>query len=262
MGKKKHLKGIDESEMELINEKMSGNGIQSSFVSQLKLLGYKIDIKCKTEAQKQFLNELKNKKNEICFGIGAPGTGKSFISLSYALRELKEGNYERIIMIVPTAPAGGIDLNLGYLKGELDDKVKPFKAADMETIAKILRLSGNVGESQIAGNLICSGYIKYEFINFLLGKTLDNAIILVNEAEQYTKENLKLILTRIGENCKVIITGDCEQVNRNSIVKKKDVCGLDYAANVLSELEEISVTEFSKDDIVRNKLITKILELW
>ncbi len=263
MAKKKHLKGIDETEMEIIDEKMA-KGVDNSlqFTRQLKMLSYKLDIKCKTEIQKAFLNELKDKTKEICFGVGSPGTGKSFISLSYALKELKEGNYDKIIMIVPTAPAGGVDLHLGYLKGELEDKVKPYKAADMETITKILKLSGNYDASQISEALVNNGCIKYEFINFLLGKTLDNAIILVNEAEQYTKENLKLILTRIGENCKVIITGDCEQVNRNSIVKNKDVCGLYYATNVLTELEEISVTEFTKDDIVRNKLITKILELW
>jgi phosphate starvation-inducible PhoH-like protein len=165
-------------------------------------------------------------------------------------------------MIVPTAPAGGIDLNLGYLKGDFEDKTRPFKECDQETISKILKNSGNVDYTVIAGNLINSGYIRYEFINYVLGKTFDDSLILVNEAEQYTKENMKLLLTRIGENSKVIITGDCEQVNRRDIVNKKAVCGLEYATERLGELDEVGVTEFTRDDIVRNPLITKILDNW
>jgi phosphate starvation-inducible PhoH-like protein len=94
----------------------------------------------------------------------------------------------------------------------------------------------------------------------MLGKTFDNALILVNEAEQYTKEDMKLILTRIGEKSKLVITGDCEQVNRQSIVKGKDECGLSYVADKLNGMEEVAVTTFSREDIVRNKLITKILD--
>ena len=82
----------------------------------------------------------------------------------------------------------------------------------------------------------------------------------MNEAEQYTKENMKFLLTRIGEKSKMIITGDCEQVNRKSIVSKKDECGLSFTAERLSDLDEIGITEFSREDIVRYKLITKILD--
>jgi phosphate starvation-inducible PhoH-like protein len=97
----------------------------------------------------------------------------------------------------------------------------------------------------MAKTLIDGGYVRYEFINYILGKTFDDALILVNEAEQYTKDNMKLLLTRIGENSKVIITGDCEQVNRRDIVNKKSECGLAYATSHLGELEEIGVTEFT-----------------
>ena len=148
-------------------------------------------------------------------------------------------------MIVPRAKSGCIDLKLGYLKGDFEDKTKPFKECDQETISKILKNSGNVENTVIAGNLINSGYIRYEFINYVLGKTFDDSLILVNEAEQYTKDNMKLLLTRIGENSKVIITGDCEQVNRRDIVNKKSECGLAYAASHLKDLDEVGVTEFT-----------------
>jgi phosphate starvation-inducible PhoH-like protein len=226
-----------------------------------KEIDYKLSLKCKTAAQKKFFEEMKDRKNEICFGIGSPGTGKSFLSLAYALRELKAGNFERIIMVVPTAQAGGADLNIGLLKGDLEQKVEVFKQVDLDTIEKILKLSGNEEYKKISKKLIDEEYIKYEFVNFLLGKTLDNSLILVNECEQYTKENMRLILTRLGENSKMIITGDSKQVNRKSITNGKDTCGLTYVAEKLKELDEVSVTEFTDEDIVRNKLIIKILKL-
>lgn len=269
MAKKKNLKNIDEADIEFINEKLSGKNV-SDFINPeemvsatvLKSLSYKLDIKCKNNKQKDFLKALKDKNNQICFGIGSPGTGKSFLSLAYALKELKDGNFERIVLIIPTAQAGGADLSLGYLKGDFSEKVYRFTEADKETISKILKLSGNLDSKEIANSLINSGFIQYEYINFLLGKTLDNSLILVNEAEQYTKDNMRLILTRLGENSKIVITGDSRQVNRKSIKNKNDICGLTYASDVLKDLEEVSVSEFTDEDIVRNQLITKILKKW
>ena len=266
MARKKHIKDVDADDMALIDAKMKAPALSENYEyvdaykNQLKALGFKLEIKCKNEKQKEFLNAMKDKKHQICFGIGAPGTGKSFLSLSYALKALKDGDVSRIIMVIPTAPAGGKDLELGFLKGDMDQKIEPFVQSDKETITKILKLSGNQDSTLLAGQLINGGLIKHEFVNFLLGKTLDDAIILVNEAEQYTKENMRLILTRLGENSRFIITGDCEQVNRTSITKGKDVCGLSYAAEKLSDLDEVSISTFDKEDIVRNKLITKILE--
>ena len=170
MAKKRHLKGIDEADMELIDSKMKAPALSDNYeyldayARKLKLLGYKLEIKCKNEKQKEFLKMLKNKKKELCFGIGAAGTGKSYISLAYALKELKENNYERIIMVVPTAPAGGADLGLGFLKGELEDKTRPYKDADRDTIAKILTNSGNNDGKAIASALIGGGYIDYQLL--------------------------------------------------------------------------------------------------
>lgn len=265
MGRKKNLKGLDELELEFIEEKMKKDSALNYLTSEglgikLKRLNFKLDVKCKNEKQKEFLRQLKDKKNEVCFGIGSPGTGKSFISLSYALWAVKNGDYSNIIMIIPTAQAGGADLSLGFLKGDFEAKTEPFLEADKETVSKILKLSGNITHEEIAKSLINSGIIRHEYVNFLLGKTLDDAIILVNEAEQYTKENLRLILTRMGENSKIVITGDSKQVNRKSIKNKTDICGLTYAVDKLSDLDEVSTIEFEDEDIVRNKLITKILK--
>jgi phosphate starvation-inducible PhoH-like protein len=267
MGKKKNLKDLDELEKEFIEVKMKGDSALNYLTSEglttkLKSLSYRLEIKCKNEKQKEFLNLLKNKKNQICFGVGSPGTGKSYISLAYALKEIKDGNFSTIVMIIPTAPAGGIDLNLGYLKGTLQDKIAPYLECDEQTISKILKNSGNAEPTMIAQNLVNNGIIKYEFINFALGKTFDDALILVNECEQYTKENLRLILTRLGENSKMILTGDSLQTNRRDIVIKKSESGLEYAISHIGHLDEVGITEFTRDDIVRNPLITKILDNW
>lgn len=265
MARKKNIKDLDAIEMEFIDEKLKAseksvlNYMPQPFLTPLE---YKISIKCKTEAQKKFMNDMKNEKNEICFGVGSPGTGKSFLSLAYALKELRNGNFKSITMIIPTAQAGGADLSIGYLKGDFEQKVAPFKECDKTTIEKILKLSGNDNAKEIAESLIGKGYIKYEFINFLLGKTIDDSIILCNESEQYTEPNMRLILTRLGERSKFIITGDLEQVNRRSIVNKNDASGLQHAIDSLGEMEEVSIAEFTDDDIVRNKLITKILRNW
>ena len=166
MGRKKHLKGIDDFDMEFIDSKMRADALSSgleyldAYKNQLKALNYKLEIKCKNQKQKQFLNILKDKTKEVCFGIGSAGTGKSFISLSYALKELKEQNFEKIIMIVPTAPAGGADLGLGFLKGELEDKTRPYKEADKDTIEKILKISGNGDAKITASSLINGGYVR------------------------------------------------------------------------------------------------------
>jgi phosphate starvation-inducible PhoH-like protein len=264
MGRKKHLQGLTKEEVELIDSKMTptpspGFEYKDGLKAQLRAMNFKLNVKCKTEKQKDFLNCLKNVNNVISFGVGSAGTGKSFISLSYALSKIKDGTFDHIIMVVPTAQASGRDMALGYLKGELDDKTKPFKDVDRHTIEKILKISENTDYQMIANYLIGSGIIQYEFINFMLGKTFDNSLILVNEAEQYTREDMKLILTRIGEGSKIVITGDCEQVNRTSIVNKKDVCGLSYCADKLSDMKEVSVTEFEREDIVRNPIIGEIL---
>lgn len=267
MGKKKNLKGIDEFDMQIIEEKMKGDSALNYLTSEglctkLKVLNYRLEIKCKNEKQKEFLNMLRMEKNQICFGVGSPGTGKSYLSLAYALKEIKEGNYSSIIMMIPTAPAGGLDLNLGYLKGDLETKIRPYLECDEQTVSKILKNSGNIEPTMIAQSLVNNGYIKYEFINFALGKTFDDSLILVNEAEQYTESNMRLILTRLGENSKMIITGDSLQTNRRDIVNKKSESGLLYAIDHIGKLDEVGITEFGREDIVRNPLITKILDNW
>lgn len=260
MGKKSNLKGVDKETLEYINCKMARN-IEYCDVYRTGILNYKIDVKCKNQKQKEFYLDLKNDKKEICFGVGSAGTGKSMISIWYALEELKKGDkYKRIVIFVPTCEASKT-LSLGYLKGTLDEKTEVYKASDKNTMIKILNLCDNSNSESILNKLIDYDFIVFEFLNFCKGKTYDDSIILVNEAEDFSNSDMLLLLTRIGKNSKLIITGDEKQVSRSDI-KNKENSGLIHAITHLNHLEEVAITEFTDDDIVRNKLITKILKNW
>jgi len=266
MAKRKHIQDINDFDLEFINEKMgksvidymSSDDIISA--SSLKALNYRLEIKCKNEKQKEFLKNLKDKKHQICFASGSAGAGKSYISLAYALQALKDGGspYEKIIIVIPTCPAGNMDI--GLLKGTMDEKIRPYLEADTYTMEKIMKHSGNGVPSDIVRCLINSNYIDYQLVNFARGKTFDNAIVLINEAENYSRTEMLLLLTRMGENSKFIISGDPIQKDRKDLKKNGD--GLTYAIDRLKDLEETSITIFTNDDIVRNPLITKILENW
>ena len=205
---------------------------------------------------------LKDDAKEICFGVGSAGSGKSYISLAYALQILKDkdSKYKKIICLIPTCEAG--NLNIGFLKGTLEEKIEPYLEADTYTMEKILTQSGNRNSEQIIDWLIKNKIINYELVNFARGKTFDNSIILINEAENYSKEEMLLILTRIGENSKIIITGDMEQLDRKDIKKAGTKCGLEYAMNRLIDMEEVAISEFEVGDIVRNPIISKIINKW
>ena len=261
MAKKKNIKDVDESDLELINAKMgytsSDRGNDSS---HLKIYDFKVTVKCKNKKQKDFLNMLKDNSNTICFGVGSAGSGKSYVSLAYSLQALKDNQFKKIVCLVPTCEAG--NLNIGFLKGTLAEKIEPYLEADTYTMEKILSNSGNYNAKQTIEGLIKQGIIDYQLVNFSRGKNFDNSLVLVSESENFSKEEMLLILTRIGEGSRIIVTGDLEQLDRKDIKKSKSPCGLEYAIEKLKDMEEVAVTEFDKDDIVRHPIITKIIENW
>jgi len=264
MAKKKRLvESLDEDELAYISEKM-----YPIKTNTIDFESCKVHIKCKNPHQKEFLKQLDDKNNVICFGEGAAGTGKSYISLAYSLKQLLNGGCEKITIIVPTCPSGGDGIEIGYLKGNYDEKIGPFLEADIDTMKKILKKSGNSNYNEVIDYLIKDGKIDFQIVNYIRGKSI-NGIILVNECEQFTKENLKLILTRIEDDdseedmmTKVIITGDLTQCDRKLINNNKNKSGMEYAIDTLKDLNEVSVTRFENSDVVRSKIVSKILDLW
>lgn len=228
------------------------------------VIDYKIKLNCKNNKQKDFVNSLKDNSKEICFGVGAAGTGKTYLSLATSLKLLitESERFKKIFIFVNPCESTH-SLSIGFLKGTYEEKIEPYIQNALNNIRKILEASGNTDCDCLLGNLITKGIINFEIINYVKGKTFENCICLVEEAEDLSKDDILLLLTRKGgHDCKFVISGDDKQISRTDIRKNKSIEGLSYAARVLSPLDEVAVTKFNNDDIVRDKLITKIIELF
>jgi len=204
-------------------------------------------IEFRTENQQKFWNLIGDK--EITFCSGPAGTGKSFISLAKALQifSKERKKYRKIIIVKPAVEA---DEKLGYLPGSMEEKLEPYIYSTKYVLEKIL------GKAKIE-HLFSKGKIEIMALAFMRGINIDNAILIFEEAQNCTPRQMKTLLTRIGENCKFIISGDHEQSDRYKDIKES---GLYFAVNKLKNIPEIGIFEFESSDIVRNPLVGKILE--
>lgn len=264
MARKKNLKGVTQEEMDFIDERMKNPSIttkETAYSMNAHALNYKVSIKCKNEKQKEYVRSMKDTGKEICFGVGSAGTGKTYLSLATALQLLKDDKnaYKNIIIFVPCLESVTV-LKMGFLKGDLDDKTKAYKQNAFNNMVKILESSGNSNANEIVNSLVSQNLIQFEFINFVKGKTFSNCICVLEEAEDYSKEDILLLLTRKGGNtCKMFISGDDKQTSRTDLKNKKQITGLRFAADVLNDMNEVAVTEFGVEDIVRDPLLTEII---
>ena len=258
MAKKKRLvESLDYEELAFISSKMVPEK-EDANVNPSKLLNFKLKLKCKNQKQKELHNLIKEK--QIVFCQGSAGTGKSYIAAETALDLLKNGPYRRIIICCPNVESSSMPL--GLLPGTVDEKLQPFLDAIEFIIEKILDDSGNFNSKDILVNLLKNDMVIEEAASFLRGKTFDDSIIIVDESENFNKQELLLILTRIGRNSKMVFLGDNMQIDRKDIKKSGEKCGLDYAIETLKDIDDIGMLEFTEEDIVRNPIITDILKKW
>lgn len=268
MGKKKNLKGLEEFEIDFINEKLDGNRVSDYIdpdglinVRGLKALNYKLNVKCKNQKQKEFLENLKNLDIKLNICDAPAGVGKSLLALTAGLYHLKNGNVDKIIVIVPTVEASEAT-KIGLLPGSIEEKTYPFQLATRSTIEKILKLSGNIGYVEETRQLINGGFIEFELLSYARGRTFDNAFIIIDEAENLSNRETLLLIGRMGEgNTKIVLIGDKEQCDRKGIRDLND-SGLVHAINKLNDVEGVSINKFDNSDIVRNTFITKVFEKW
>lgn len=223
-----------------------------------KALGYRLKFKALTETQREYFDTILTKR--ITFGTGVAGTGKSFVCLSAALKLLQEDNsYSKILIVTPTVEAGNMEL--GFLPGTKEEKIYEYLQADFQTLNDILELSGNDPDIIMKG-LINEKMIHGDCVNYMRGKTLKNTVVIITEAENFSKQEMFLLLSRIHPTSKYIINGDNRQQDRKDI-KSSQQNGLKHAMDTLkNRLDEVGFCHFHRKDIVRDPLIEKIMDLW
>lgn len=203
-------------------------------------------VKPKTLGQKRYLDAIR--RNEIIFGIGPAGTGKTFLAIAMAVKKLKNKEVSRIVLTRPAVEAGE---SLGFLPGDLQEKVDPYLRPIYDALFDILGYESFT-------RMLEKGIIEVAPLAYMRGRTLDASFVILDEAQNTTKEQMKMFLTRLGFGSKAIITGDITQID---IQRKKD-SGLVSIQEILKNIDGIDFTYLNKYDVVRHPLIQKIIDAY
>lgn len=203
-------------------------------------------IKAKTVGQRRYVKAIE--KNTVVFGIGPAGTGKTFLAVAMAVRALRDKQVSRIILTRPAIEAGE---KLGFLPGDLQSKIDPYLRPLYDAMYEMM------GPENYQRQLE-KGTIEIAPLAYMRGRTLDDCFIILDEAQNATPEQMKMFLTRLGFNSKAVITGDLTQTDLPSGQKS----GLSVAVKILEGIEDIAVHAFSSRDVVRHKLVQKIIEAY
>ncbi|MBL7900489.1 MAG: PhoH family protein [Bacteroidia bacterium] len=201
-------------------------------------------IKARTENQKKMVSALI--KNDMLFAIGPAGTGKTYTAVALAVKALKNKEVKRIILTRPAVEAGE---NLGFLPGDLKEKLDPYMQPLYDALSDMVP---NDKLNQYIENRV----IQIAPLAFMRGRTLDNAFVILDEAQNTTESQMKMFLTRMGANAKFIVTGDVTQVDLPS----KQPSGLLQAVRLLKKVEGIAMIELDNSDVIRHKLVRSIIE--
>lgn len=200
-------------------------------------------IRAKTMGQRIYINAMK--RNDLVFGIGPAGTGKTFLAVVYAAKQLRKESVKRIVLTRPAVEAGE---SLGFLPGDLKEKVDPYLRPLYDGLNTVL------GREQTQ-RLIERGVIEIAPLAYMRGRTLDDAFVILDEAQNTTHAQMKMFLTRLGFGSKMVVTGDQTQIDLPKGVKS----GLKEAVKKLSGVSGISIMKMDQSDVVRHPLVSKII---
>tara|TARA_Y100001970_G_scaffold285435_1_gene405180 strand:+ start:24743 stop:25693 length:951 start_codon:yes stop_codon:yes gene_type:complete len=265
-GETKVLKEFNQCVNSLIDYYGMYNSLDSKFIEEVVSSNNKIDfLKYKEENNSIILhgvngkiikaltlNQIKLvetiKQNSLVFAIGPAGTGKTYTAISMAVKALKEREVKRIILTRPAVEAGE---NLGFLPGDLKDKLDPYMQPLYDSLKDMIPHGKLI-------SYIEKGIIQIAPLAFMRGRTLDDAFVVLDEAQNTTHAQMKMFLTRMGKNAKFILTGDPGQID----LPKKLVSGLNEALLILKNIKGIEIVNLNESDIIRHKLVDKIIKAY
>lgn len=203
-------------------------------------------VKCKTVGQKEYVSKIK--KNTITFGVGPAGTGKTYLAVCLAVAAFKGKEVERIILTRPAVEAGE---KLGFLPGDLQTKVDPYLRPLYDALRELFG-------AETYQKLMEKGTIEIAPLAYMRGRTLSGAFVILDEAQNATREQMKMFLTRLGDGCKMVVTGDLTQTD----LPEGKTSGLKQAISLLKGIEDIAIVTFSEKDVVRHPLVGKIVKAY
>ena len=203
-------------------------------------------IKAKTVGQKQYVDAIR--KNTVTFGVGPAGTGKTFLAVAMAVKALREKQVSRIILTRPAIEAGE---KLGFLPGDLQSKIDPYLRPLYDALYEMLGV-------ETYQKLVEKGTIEIAPLAYMRGRTLDDSFIILDEAQNATPEQMKMFLTRFGFNSRAVVTGDLTQTDLGRGQKS----GLSVAVKILDGIDDIAIHAFNERDVVRHRLVQKIIRAY
>ena len=206
----------------------------------------KYDITGKSKNQNDYLEILQ--KKQIIFAIGPAGTGKTFLAVAAAVSQLLDGQFDRIILSRPAVEAGE---KLGFLPGDLKEKVDPYLRPLYDSLNDLM-------PGDIVLRKMQSSEIEIAPLAFMRGRTLNNSFVILDEAQNATHTQIKMFLTRCGKNSRMVVTGDPSQTD----LSKKSDSGLLKSIKILENIKDIEIISFDRNDIVRDEMVTKIIEAY
>lgn len=228
---------------------MTGKSIDNEYIENSNVICYTARgkaIKYKTVGQKKYVNTIR--KNDITFAIGPAGTGKTYLAMAMAVDAFKKGDVARIVLTRPAVEAGE---SLGFLPGDLREKVDPYLRPLYDALYDIMGI-------EVYQKYMERGMIEVAPLAYMRGRTLDDSFIILDEAQNTTPEQMKMFLTRLGFGSKAVVTGDITQVD----LPNDKTSGLIRVQNILQDIKGLEFVYLTQQDVVRHSLVQKIIDAY
>ncbi len=234
---------IFESEYKMLKNR---NSVDTASKILNSINTWKKNIYPKSDGQKKYIQAIND--YDVIFGLGPAGTGKSYLAVAKAVQFLKMGNIDKIVLSRPAVEAGE---NLGFLPGDMKDKVDPYLRPIYDALYEMMSF-------ELVEKKIQEGIIEIAPVAFMRGRTFKNSFIIIDEAQNTSSIQMKMILTRLGQGSKMIVNGDLTQID----IKYLNDSGLSTAQKKLSNLKEIKFVSLSKNDVVRHRIVSEIISAY